>query len=113
MGKKEFVEKFSTDKEFADKVMGLTNLEDAKALVAEEGFDFSDEEISAFLDELNKFKGSSMSDEDLDLAVGGFGSESGLLVGSDAEAFRESLLKLRADGSDASEDGFRTGAGLR
>jgi len=112
MGKKEFVEKFSTDKEFADKVMGLTNLEDAKAFVADEGFDFSDEQLSAFLDELNKFKGSSMSDEDLDLAVGGFGSGSGLLIGSDAEAFKESLHKWQADNPDVTEDGYRAGAGL-
>jgi len=108
MGKEEFMKKFAEDKGFAEKVLGLRSLDDAKALIASEGFEFSDEQVSAFLDGLKKLISSSMSDEDLDLAVGGFASNSGLMVGSEADSFREGLGTILADA-----DGFRAGSGLR
>jgi len=111
MSKEAFLRKFDEDKEFADKVLALTSFEDAKALFVNEGFEFGDEDITTYLEGLEKLKSGSMSDEELDQAVGGFGAGSGLRASSDAETFRESARIWMSENDGA--DGFRAGSGLR
>lgn len=115
MSKEAFAKKFAEDKEFAEKVFALDTLEDAKAFNAKEGFEFSDEEITAFLAEMAKLKDETMSDDDLDLAVGGFMADGLFLSSADAEKFREGVSGLLLEGSffTASGDDFRSNAGIR
>ena len=71
MDRAEFGKRFAEDNEFAEKILSLDSLEDAKALMATEGLEHSDEEIAAFLEEMKNLKEGKLSDAALDAAVGG------------------------------------------
>ena len=78
MSKEAFVKRFSTDTEFAKKAMKVSSIEEAKTLAKEEGFEFNDEQIDQFLAGVKKLKGDrggELSEETLELAVGGFDPE--------------------------------------
>ncbi|CDX00147.1 Bacteriocin propeptide [Desulfitobacterium hafniense] len=60
---KAFMEKMKTDQDFAKKVMAAKDAEERRALVREDGFDFSTAEL--------KELGGEMSDSELDAVAGG------------------------------------------
>jgi len=110
MDREEFAKRFAEDKEFAEKILSLNTIEEAKAFGASEGLEHSDEEIAAFLAEIKKLKEGQISDEDLDAAVGGFRSDAIFLADSSAESFRDGQALLL---EDTESESFRAGQGLR
>ena len=89
MSKEALAKKFAEDKDFAEKVLALDSLEDARALFASEGLDLSDEESAAFFEGIETLKDESMSDEDLDQAVGGLLREGSVFFSPGQESFRD------------------------
>ena len=65
---KAFIERMNTDAEFAKRAMELRGKEQIAAFVAQEGFDFSEEEYRRCDLVL---EGEELSDENLDKVVGG------------------------------------------
>ncbi|MCL2818637.1 MAG: Nif11-like leader peptide family RiPP precursor [Actinomycetia bacterium] len=116
MSKSAFVKRFAEDKAFAEKFLGLDDLDSAKAFLADEGFEFSDEDVSNFLSETAKLKDECLSDDELDDAVGGLRDDSLFLSGDDAAAFRDganSLLRSKSGLLAPESESFRNKAGLR
>ena len=77
MNKEAFIKRFSTDREFAEKAMKVSNLEEARSLAKNEGYNFSDDEINQFFAGVEKLKatqGGHMNEESLELVAGGFDS---------------------------------------
>lgn len=60
---KTFMERMKTDQDFAKKVMAAKDADERRALVKEEGYDFTAEELKELGDEI--------SDSELDAVAGG------------------------------------------
>ena len=72
MNREDFIKRFAADKAFAERVMALEGLKEAKEFAKKEGYTFTDVEIGEFLESMAKMRdGAGLSDAELDLAVGG------------------------------------------
>jgi len=77
MNREAFIKRFSTDREFAEKALKVSSIEEARALAKQDGFEFNDEEINQFFAGVEKLKasqGGHLNEESLELIAGGFDS---------------------------------------
>ena len=89
MSREDFIKRFAADKAFAERVMALEGPKEAKEFAEKEGYTFTDEEIGEFLEGMAKLRdGASLSNADLDLAVGGMSDDE---LGTDCSVWCSSL----------------------